>query len=534
KAAALFVDNRYILQAPLQTDTAHVSVLARPPQNPVAWLIENLRQGAKIGFDPWLHTTAERKAMEKRLAGAGLKLVRVPNLVDQIWPDRPGPPTGKITLRTDSQSGLSRAEKLAQIAKIIAGLGADAAIITLPASVCWLFNIRGTDIPNTPVTLGFAIVFVSGPAALYLAPEKITPEITSALSGVAHLAPQAEFEPALATLPQDCPRVLVDPATCPDAITTTLAGAGATLIEAPDPIVAPKAIKNRAEIAGLRVAHRLDGIAMARFLAWFDTTVSGGNLTEMDVARQIEADRARANSLVDLSFDTIAGSGPNGAIIHYRVTETSNRTIVPGDLMLVDSGGQYLEGTTDITRTLATGPVTKEQRTHFTLVLKGMIGLSRAKFPEGITGQQLDSLARQHLWAKGLDYGHGTGHGVGAFLDVHEGPCSISPNARSALALKAGMVLSNEPGYYSKGKYGIRIENLIHVTTASTGPGGQQILAFETLTLARIDLALIDIDLLDDGERAWLNAYHARVSNEIGPHVEPKVRTWLKKATRDI
>jgi Xaa-Pro aminopeptidase len=532
--AALFVDGRYTLQAPAQTDTHAVIVLPQPPQNPLSWLIENLEPGAKIGFDPWLHSLGERKAMQKRLKAADMALVPTANLIDRIWTNRPGPPSSRIVVRSDAQSGATRPEKLARIAKEIEAAGADAAILTLPASICWLFNIRGNDIPNTPVTLAYAIVPAKGPATIFVQPEKIIPEVSGALDGVAVLAPRDRFDAALNSLPQNCPKVRLDSTTCPDAIASALTGAGAALIEAPDPVEKPKAVKNRAEIDGMREAHRLDGVAMARFLAWFETKVVSGTLTEIDVARQLEASRTRANSLVDLSFDTISGSGPNGAIVHYRVTEASNRIIIPGDLMLIDSGGQYREGTTDITRTIATGPASQEQRTRFTLVLKGMIAISRARFPKGITGQQLDGLARQFLWDAGLDYGHGTGHGVGAFLGVHEGPAGISPNPRAAVALEAGMILSNEPGYYLEGHYGIRIENLLHVIADGTGGDGRPRLAFETLTLAPIDKALIEVDLLRDDERGWLNAYHARVFDEIGPHLEPEVRTWLQKTTEEF
>ncbi|HHG90265.1 MAG TPA: aminopeptidase P family protein, partial [Devosia sp.] len=420
-------------------------------------------------------------------------------------------------------------DKLKTLQETLGAAGADATVLTMPESICWLFNIRGRDVPNTPVVHAFAIVHKNKKPALFVDPDKLGNNEKQRLAETIDLQSPVEFEPALADLGKAKKRIWIDPATCPAAVASLLTGKDAKLVEKTDPVLLPKATKNASELAGMREAHRLDAIAMAKFLCWFDAHAPAGNLSEIDIATALEAFRAEEPTLVDISFDTISGSGSNGAIVHYRVNTKSNRTLVPGELMLVDSGGQYLSGTTDITRTLFTGDADDQQKHHFTLVLKGMIAISRVNFPQKTTGAQIDVLARHALWQQGLNYNHGTGHGVGAFLSVHEGPAGIAP--RYHVPLEAGMILSNEPGYYLEGEYGIRIENLVHVIKSEVA---EDYLAFETLTLAPIDKRLVAKDLMTLEERDWLNAYHARVLSEIGPHLGAEERGWLKQATAEI
>lgn len=561
--AALFVDSRYTLQAPAQTDTALISVHDTTTVNPGEWMAENLAPGKRIGFDPWLHTPGRLAAISEPLEKAGIALVPVANPIDAIWSDRPAPPQGPLEVLGHNRTGKSTVDKLIELRASMAREGADALVLTLPESLCWLFNIRGRDIPHNPFVLGFAIVPAKGKPTLFLAENKLTDENRAALADVAGLADKSGFEAALANLADTGNAVWFDPETAPVQVKSALTDHGARLVEKRDPVLLPKAKKNDVELAGMREAHRLDGVALAKFLAWFDETApngvrsgkvedfsgstarqnknperparfnrdgsSSGGLTEIDIVKMLEAFRREEPTAVDVSFETISGSGPNGAIVHYRVSEKSNRTLVSGELMLVDSGAQYLSGTTDITRTMATGPVTDAQKDHFTRVLKGMIAISRARFPKGTTGAQIDILARQFLWQVGLTYNHGTGHGVGAFLSVHEGPAGIAP--RYTVPFEAGMVLSNEPGFYLQGQYGIRIENLIIVRESEIVP---DYLEFETLTLAPIDRRLIALDMLEPAERDWLNAYHARVLREIGPHMDATTRSWLEQATVEL
>jgi Xaa-Pro aminopeptidase len=526
RQAGLFVDSRYTLQAPAQTDTRLVRVFEAPPASPAAEMGRFVPKGGRIGYDPWLHTPGEIKDLEQRLAGRAV-LVPSANFVDRIWPDRPPPPQSPIEFLGDNRAGKSSAAKLGELRAALAAEGADAAVLTLPESICWLFNMRGRDTPNTPFVLGYAIVPRRGRPTLFLSKPRIDAELKAALEGIATPADEARLPAALRRLGAGGRRILVDPASVPAAVAAALREAGAELVERRDPVLLPKARKNEAEIGGMREAHRLDGVALAKFLSWFDAEAPKGGLTETGIVTALEAFRREEPSVVDASFDTIAGAGPNGAIVHYRVTHDTDRRLAPGELMLIDSGAQYLSGTTDITRTLSSGPATAEQKDRYTRVLKGMIGIAMARFPRGTSGAQLDVLARQHLWAAGLTYNHGTGHGVGAFLSVHEGPIGISP--RYTLPLEPGMILSDEPGYYEEGAYGIRIENLLLVRESPIGGGGY--LEFETLTLAPIDTSLIDPALLTEAERTWLNAYHARVFKEIGPLVKGEVKAWLKHAT---
>lgn len=526
--AVLLVDSRYTLQAPSQTDTAIVDVAEVPGVSASTWLEGNLSNGARIAFDPWLHTQGEIANLREKLSGFAT-LEPIENLIDTIWTDRPAPPTSDIEFLGHNRSGKIASEKLAELQQVLINAQTGAVILTLPESICWLFNMRARDVPNTPFVLGFAIVPAIGKPQLFLGPDKLTPEADAALKAIANLSPKDTFTEALVKTGANEQNIWIDPTTAPDAVAEILTEAGATLVKKTDPILAPKAKKNEAEIAGMREAHQIDGIALAKFLAWFDAEAAKGKLTEIDIVAKLEAFRREDDTLVDISFDTISGAGPNGAIVHYRVTENTNRTLMRGELMLVDSGGQYLSGTTDITRTLFTGAATDEQKNHYTRVLKGMMAISMARFPIGTTGAQIDILARQFLWQSGLTYNHGTGHGVGAFLSVHEGPIGISP--RYTLPLVPGHVISNEPGYYKTDAYGIRIENLIHVIKSETF---ENYLEFETLTLAPIDKRLIDTNLLTDAETEWLNAYHARVFNEIGPALQGAEKSWLQKATEPL
>ncbi len=526
--AALCVDGRYTLQAPTQTDTELVEIVEAPPGKASDWIRDSLPLGAIVAFDPWLHAPGEIKRLREQLDGHAT-LTPAENLVDRVWTDRPAPPTGPIEFLGPNRAGRMASEKLSELREALIAAGAETLVLTLPESLCWLFNMRGRDVPNTPFVLGFAIVPANGTPRIFIAPDKVTADAKAALEGVAELTPAVDFRDALRDLGAHDSAVWVDPATAPDAVVTTLAEAGAKLIEKADPVLAAKAIKNEAELAGMREAHKRDGVALARFLAWFDAAAPKGQLTEIGIVEQLETFRRADDTLVDISFDTISGAGPHGAVVHYRVTETTNRRLAPGELMLVDSGGQYLSGTTDITRTLFTGSATDEQKDRYTRVLKGMIAISRARFPRGTSGAQIDILARQFLWRDGVTYSHGTGHGVGAFLGVHEGPIGISP--RYGQPLEPGHIVSNEPGYYKADGYGIRIENLVHVIESPVAEG---FLEFETLTLAPIETRLIDGNLLGDDERDWLNAYHARVFNEIGPKLDAENRAWLEAATQAI
>ncbi len=528
--AGLFVDSRYTLQAPAETDTKKITVLTVPQASLSERIAEFVPAGGKIGYDPWLHTPGEIKDLTKKLAGRAT-LVPSANLVDRIWTERPPAPATPIEFLGHNRAGRTAAEKLNDLRQALAEENVDATVLTLPESICWLFNMRGRDVPNTPFVLGFAIVPRKGKPTVYLDKQKIGPEVRAGLKDVAKVADVSTFVAALRQRGAADRRVLLDPATAPVAVVHAIRNVSeAVIVEKRDPVLLPKSRKNDAEIGGMREAHRLDGVAMARFLCWLDAEAPQGQLTEIGIVTALEAFRRDEPSLVDISFDTISGSGPNGAIVHYHVSDKTDRTVQPGDLMLVDSGGQYLSGTTDITRTVATEPVTAEQKDRFTRVLKGMLAISMARFPRGTSGAQIDALARQFLWQAGVTYDHGTGHGVGAFLSVHEGPTGIAP--RYTLPLEPGMIISNEPGFYKPGEYGIRTENLVLVTESAIGGG--RFLEFETLTLAPIDLRLVDEALLSSAERDWLNAYHNRVWTEIGPLLKGAEKAWLKQATRSL
>lgn len=527
--AALFVDSRYTLQAPAETDTHLIEVIETTQGGLPAEIADVAPRGGRIGYDPWLHTPGEIKDLTEKLAGRAT-LVPTTNLVDAVWSDRPAAPVSLVEFLGHNRAGKSAEDKLAELRSTLAAADADATVLTLPESICWLFNMRGRDVPNTPFVLGFAIVPREGQPTLFVHASKMTAELEAGLAGNAKVADASTLVGELRRLGAADATVMLDPATCPVAIFDTIRGiSDAKIVEKRDPVLLPKARKNPAEISGMKEAQQIDGVAMARFLAWFDAEAPSGELDEIGIVTALEAFRREGEGLADVSFNTIAGAGPNGAIVHYRVDASTNRRLVPGELMLLDSGGQYLMGTTDITRTMATGSVTAEEKDRFTRVLKGMIAISMARFPKGTTGAQIDVLARQFLWADGVTYNHGTGHGVGHFLSVHEGPAGIS--SRYTTPLEAGMIISNEPGYYKTGAYGIRIENLVLVIESPAYPG---FLEFETLTLAPIDRRLVDESLLLPAERDWLNAYHARVAREIGPKLPEDVRAWLEAATQPI
>ncbi|MEP7240073.1 MAG: aminopeptidase P family protein [Devosia sp.] len=531
KTAGLFVDTRYTLQAPIETDTKLVTVLETAQGGNDARIGDFVPKGGKIGFDPWLHTPGEIRDLGEKLAGRAT-LVPSANLVDAIWTDRPAPPLTPVEFLGANRAGRNAADKLADLRKTLAAEAADVVLLTLPESINWLFNMRGRDVPNVPVVLAFALVPRTGKPTVFVHKPKMTPELRHGLKGIAKLADVADLMAELRKLGAADRRVWIDPATAPLALVSAVKGVSdAVIIEKRDPVLLPKAIKNEVEIGGMREAHRLDGIALAGFLRWFDVEAPTGALTEIGIVEALEDFRRQEETCIDGSFDTISGAGPNGAIIHYHVDRQSNRRLKPGELMLLDSGAQYLTGTTDITRTLFTGKATAEQKDRYTRVLKGMIALSTVRFPRGTTGAQLDVLARQFLWADGVSYNHGTGHGVGAFLGVHEGPIGFGPRY-TLVPLEPGMIISNEPGYYKAGAYGIRTENLVLVVESSIGDG--KFLELETLTLCPIDLRLIDERLLLPAERDWLNAYHKRVFHEIGPSLAPDVKAWLKDATRAI
>jgi Xaa-Pro aminopeptidase len=532
--AVLFVDGRYQVQVREEVDGAIFSLEHLVDNPPPAWIEANLRPGAQLGYSPWLHTIDGAERLAKAAAAARASLVAVEdNPVDAVWTDRPQPPLGAVVAHDLRYAGEDTAAKLERIRADMQKLSADTLVVSDPHAVSWLFNIRGSDIPHTPVVLAFATVPKEGRPALFVDLRKLGTEIRLHLKAIADIRPDAAFERDLAALGKEHRALRVDPASCPEAIARIVAGNSGEVLRGADPIAPLKAVKNSTEIAGARAAQLRDGAAVTRFLAWFDLQAPRGELTEIDAVEAVESFRRETGLLKDVSFPTIAGAGANGAIVHYRVTRKSNRRVAPGDLFLLDSGGQYEDGTTDITRTIAVGAPTDDMRRNFTLVLKGHIAIARAVFPDGTTGAQLDTLARQFLWQAGLDFDHGTGHGVGSYLSVHEGPARISK--LGSAPLKRGMILSNEPGYYRAGAYGIRIENLILVTEAAPVADAEKPLnAFETLTLAPIDRRLVEPALMTADETAWLDAYHARVRETLAPLLDAPTRAWLIAATAPL
>jgi Xaa-Pro aminopeptidase len=530
--AVLFVDGRYTVQAAMQVDGgifALDNLVDRPPDR---WLDQNLKSGDRIGYDPWLHTVEGVERLKKACANAGAALLPVEdNPIDALWTNRPPPPSAAVVLRDVKFAGESAAEKLKRVRTELAKLRADALVVSDPQNVAWTFNIRGSDVAHTPLALAFALVPKEGRPALYVDGSRLDNAACRALEDIADLRPPGELSADLVALKGKT--VLLDQASAAEALTRLIDEAGGKPRRVADPITLMKAVKNRAEIEGTRAAHLRDGAAVARFLAWLDREAPEGKLTEIAAIEALESFRRDTGKLKDISFPTIAGSGPNGAIVHYRVTRASDRRIGANELFLIDSGAQYEDGTSDITRTVIIGTPSEEMRDRFTRVLKGHIAIAAAVFPDGSSGAQLDPLARLALWQAGLDFDHGTGHGVGSYLSVHEGPARISK--LGTVALKRGMILSNEPGYYKTGAYGIRIENLVLVTAAPEPAGAEKPLnAFETLTLAPIDRRLIDTKMLTAKERIWLDAYHDRVRETISPLVDAATRAWLEAATRPL
>ncbi|MGL4281571.1 MAG: aminopeptidase P family protein [Albidovulum sp.] len=527
--AGVFIDGRYRTQVKEEVDLATYTPVPWPETKPAQWLKEHLPGGGRVGFDPWLHTAKEIGDLEAALRDTGITLAPSENLVDRIWPDRPAAPNGRVSIQPLEFAGETAASKCARLADELKAAGQSAAILTLPDSISWLLNIRGSDIERNPVVQAFAILHDSARVTLFIAPEKLSEEVRAHLGPDVTIRPPSAFAPALRTLKGP---VRVDPATAPIEITRELTEAGIAVAAGADPCILPKARKNPAEIAGMRAAHLKDAGAMVEFLAWFDGEAPKGGLTEIDVVGKLEGFRRATNALKEISFETICGSGPNGAVIHYRVTRETNRPLRQGEIVVIDSGGQYQDGTTDITRTVSVGPVNPEAKAAFTRVLQGMIAVSRLRWPRGVTGGHLDSVARYPLWLAGQDYDHGTGHGVGCYLSVHEGPQRLS--RVSDVPLEPGMVLSNEPGYYREGAFGIRIENLVLVEAAPDLPGAdahRRMLGFETLTWVPIDRRLIDASLLSPAERAWLDSYHAAVLEKVAPRVSDRARIWLLQAT---
>jgi Xaa-Pro aminopeptidase len=531
--AALVVDGRYTLQAGEQVDTAVVEVVPLADKTAEAWIGENLAAGATLAYDPWLHTAGGLKMLERAVAQAGAALAPVEmNLVDVIWLERPPPPKAPVRPHPAQLAGETSEAKLARIREQLAKAKVDALVVSDPHNLAWTFNIRGGDVAHTPLPLGYAVIPAEGRPTVFLDPAKVTNEAGSAIGAVADIARQETLPAALETLGSAKAKVRIDAESGAVALVRRIESAGGAADVGPDPISLMKAAKNAAEIAGTRAAHRRDGAAVTRFLAWLAREAPSGKLTEIEAVEELEALRDETGLLRELAFSTISGSGPNGAIVHYRVTNRTNRALKPGELFLLDSGAQYEDGTTDITRTIAVGRPSGEMRDRFTRVLKGHIAIARAVFPKGTSGAQIDALARQALWQAGLDFDHGTGHGVGSYLSVHEGPQRLSKLGTQAL--EPGMILSNEPGYYKTGQYGIRIENLVLVERREIAGAEREMLGFETLTFAPIDRALVEATLLTAEEREWLDAYHARVREMLAPELDEATRAWLVEATRAL
>ncbi|MEY9705925.1 Xaa-Pro aminopeptidase [Bradyrhizobium diazoefficiens] len=533
REAALFVDGRYTIQAAKQVDAKAWAVesLIDPP--PESWVSAHLKAGDRLGFDPWLHTFAAAERLAAACTRAGAELVAVDsNPVDAVWHDRPQPPLAPVAVHGVQHAGIGEAEKLAQIKSEITKLGADALVLSDSHAVAWTFNIRGADVAHTPLPLSYALVPKDGRPTIFIDHRKLSNLTRDHLEQSADVREPDAMAPTLMALAKSGAAIALDNATAADALSRLIAGAGGKPVRGSDPIALLKAVKNATEIKGTQTAHRRDAVALARFLAFIDREAPSGKLTEIDAVEALETFRRDTGALKDVSFPTISGTGPNGAIVHYRVTRKSNRRIAPGDLLLIDSGAQYEDGTTDVTRTMAVGETTGEMRDRFTRVLRGHIAIARAIFPDGTNGAQLDTLARQYLWAAGVDFEHGTGHGVGSYLSVHEGPARISKLGTTPL--KRGMILSNEPGYYKTDGFGIRIENLELVVAADIKGAEKPMNAFETLTLAPIDRRLIDVAMLTKDELDWLNAYHARVRAEVGPALDEATKAWLDQATAEL
>ena len=537
RQAFLFVDGRYTIQAANQVDGNDFEIRDLVNEPPARFAASLIGDGDTVGFDPWTMTISQAKSWEKACskADAGLKPVR--NLVDQTWQNRPPSPLGRAWLHPEHLAGKPSREKLSELVEKVKEAEADCLLLTDPASIAWIFNLRGSDVAHNPLALAFAVLFADGQKpVIFIDRRKLDDETETGLEDLAELRKPSELESWLSENSKGH-TFHCDPQLVARALADCITSSGGNLIERQDPVALPRAIKNEAELSGAREAHLRDGVAMVRFLAWLDRQ-QAGSVDEIAAAKQLEALRretatAMNSELKEISFDTISGAGPHGAIIHYRVTEATNATLEPDSLYLVDSGAQYEDGTTDITRTIAIGTPPEGAAWDYTLVLKGHIAIAMARFPAGTRGVDLDSHARLPLWQAGKDFAHGTGHGIGAYLNVHEGPQSIS--RRSMQELLPGMIISNEPGYYREGHYGIRLENLVIVEDAATIQGGDKpMLGFETITLCPFDRRLVETELLSPAETAWLNAYHGEVYDALSPHLDKQDRAWLKQATKKL
>ena len=533
-AAALFVDGRYTLQARAQTDTSLFDVLQTPEAKASKWLAAALPKGGIIGYDPNVHTIKEIERLTESLGKVGIRLQpQADNPIDLLWHDRPAPSSAPVVPHGPELAGRSASEKIAEVQETLKREKADAVLLTLLDSIAWLFNIRGGDITHSPLALSFALVPARGKPTLFIDPAKLGDNVRGHLKETTELLPTDALDARLKALGEKSAHVRLDPETTPVRFAHILEAASAKIVAGDDPCIMPKAIKNATEIAGARAAHLRDGAAVVRFLAWLDENSTSGRVDEIGAAMKLEEFRRETGELKDLSFDSISAAGPHGAVVHYRPTTASNLKLKARSLYLIDSGGQYADGTTDITRTIAIGTPSTEMRRQYTLVLKGHIAVATARFPKGTRGQDIDPFARRPLWQAGLDFDHGTGHGVGSYLSVHEPPQRISRTG--SVELKPGMILSNEPGLYREGSYGIRLENLVLVTPPAPIKGGtHEMLGFETMTLVPFDRRLIDPELLNRDELAWLNAYHAHVRRKIETLLKGADRTWLGKATARI
>ena len=535
RKAAIFVDGRYTLQLSEQADSSLFSFHHLIELTPIKWLAENLSSGLSLGYDPWLHNLNSVEKLREVCGKVGASLVAVDeNPIDAIWEDQPSPPLEPIFPHELCYAGVSSKEKREELANYLKSNDTHAVILTDPASIAWVLNIRGKDVPYTPLPLSTAILHSDSSVDWFVKKEKINESLLVHLGHQVRISDPDNLKSILELQVKNGSSLQICPDTAASWIFDQLSFDGADIRKEVDPVIKAKSIKNKVELDGSRSAHRRDGAAIARFLFWLSANAESEKLSEKEAAEKLTEFRKNEDLFQGLSFETISGAGPNGAIVHYRVDEESNRLIKKDEFYLIDSGGQYLDGTTDVTRTVSVGEPSNEMRDRYTRVLKGHIAIANAIFPKGTTGSQLDVLARQYLWQLGLDYDHGTGHGVGSYLGVHEGPQRIS-KVGACQELVPCMILSNEPGYYKEGEYGIRIENLIAVTTLNNiDEAEREMLGFETITLVPLDLNCIKISLLKDDERAWINNYHTRVKTEISPLVDTETKKWLRSATQPL
>ena len=530
--AGVFVDGRYRTQVRAQVDLEHFTPVDWPETKLAEWLKQELPKGGRVLYNGWLHTAREIESLRKDLKGHNFELACTDDLIDQLWPNRFEAPLGPLRIYPDALAGEQHGDKRARLAQELHEAGQSGAVLTLPDSIAWLLNIRGSDIPRNPVPHAFAVLHNDARVTFFIDVRKLSNEVREHLGHEVEILPYEAFYEGLKFLEMDAP-LRLDKSSVPDRVPDLLRQSNKPFDWGDDPCILPKACKNNAQIAATRAAHLRDAAAVCEFLAWYEGQPAG-TISEIDVITRLEACRAATGKLLDISFDTIAGSGPHGALPHYRVSEASNRTLQQGDLLVLDSGGQYEDGTTDITRTLPVGKVSDDARAAYTRVLQGMIAMSRIRWPRGLAGRDLDVVARYPLWLADQDYAHGTGHGVGVNLCVHEGPQRLS--RVSDVPLRPGMIVSNEPGYYREGAFGIRIENLLVVQPADPLPGGDQgnKLCFETLNFVPINTALIEAGMLSEAERDWLNDYHATCRTKISGLLPDDARKWLEQATRPL